>query len=102
MVVSGAEQLKQAQPDLYNERLHGPVNEDIIASIRVDLPRTFPDNINYRVTAELVSAGSSSLKDSQPQLLYNILVAYAHDNEDVGYCQVRLITNHMCFIYTKI
>ncbi|KAF4521488.1 hypothetical protein B566_EDAN001786 [Ephemera danica] len=87
MTVSGAEILKQSQPDLYNDRLHGKVDEEIIASIRVDLPRTFPDNINYRKTAELVSAGCTQLQSSQPQLLYNILVAYAHDNEDVGYCQ---------------
>lgn len=90
MEVSGAELWRQSQPDLYRERLHGPVKEDIVASIRTDLPRTFPDNINYRTTAEIVSSGKVELKGSQPQHLFNVLVAYAHDNEEVGYCQVQL------------
>jgi vancomycin resistance protein YoaR len=89
MEISGAELWRQQYPDLYRERLQGPANEDIVASIRIDLPRTFPDNINYRSTAELVSSGKVQLKGSQPQQLFNVLVAYAHDNEEVGYCQVR-------------
>lgn len=40
--------------------------------------RTFPDNVQFRKTAE----------PCLQQTLYNVLVAYGHHNKTVGYCQV--------------
>lgn len=43
-----------------------------VESIKIDLPRTFPDNIFF-----------NNIKLQ----LFNVLIAYAHHNKDVGYCQ---------------
>nr|CAD7200506.1 unnamed protein product [Timema douglasi] len=76
LTVSGAERLKEETgPDLYLRLLRGPLDQEIIDTVRTDLPRTFPDNIFFNAAA-----------DHQLQL-YNVLVAYAHDNKEVGYCQ---------------
>lgn len=40
--------------------------------IKIDLPRTFPGNDHF---------------EHFKQGLYNVLIAYAHHNQDVGYCQ---------------
>lgn len=46
----------------------------LVESIKIDLPRTFPDNIYF--------------EDHNTRFqLFNVLVAYAHHNKDVGYCQ---------------
>ncbi|PNF31918.1 Growth hormone-regulated TBC protein 1-A [Cryptotermes secundus] len=76
LTVSGAEALRDEWgSDFYQKLLNGPMNQDIVDIVRTDLPRTFPDNIFF-------SAG-----ENHQQQLYNILVAYAHDNHEVGYCQ---------------
>ncbi|XP_021930020.1 growth hormone-regulated TBC protein 1-like isoform X1 [Zootermopsis nevadensis] len=76
LTVSGAEALREEWgSDFYQKLLSGPMNQDIVDIVKTDLPRTFPDNIFF-------SAGAS-----HQQQLYNILVAYAHDNHQVGYCQ---------------
>ena len=41
--------------------------------------RTFPDNVLFQSTAE----------PSQRTALYNVLLAYGHHNQAVGYCQVE-------------
>ncbi|XP_059486893.1 growth hormone-regulated TBC protein 1-A [Neocloeon triangulifer] len=91
MAVSGAEKARQAQPNLYLERLRSAsdVHEDILSCIRTDLPRTFPDNVHYKATALAYSqTGQLQLQDrTQPRQLYNVLVAFASDNHDIGYCQ---------------
>nr|CAD7409610.1 unnamed protein product [Timema cristinae] len=75
LTVSGAERLKEETgPDSYLRLLRGPLDQEIIDTVRTDLPRTFPDNIFFNAA------------DHQLQL-YNVLVAYAHDNKEVGYCQ---------------
>ncbi|XP_063224392.1 growth hormone-regulated TBC protein 1-A isoform X2 [Bacillus rossius redtenbacheri] len=76
LTVSGAERLREQRgPDLYQRLLSQPLDEDIVDTVRTDLPRTFPDNIFFSATA------------AHQQQLYNVLVAYAHNNRDVGYCQ---------------
>lgn len=45
--------------------------------IRPDIHRTFPDNILFKSEASLQSS------------LFNVLVAYAHHDQTVGYCQVK-------------
>uniref|UniRef100_A0A1A9W3V4 Growth hormone-regulated TBC protein 1 n=1 Tax=Glossina brevipalpis TaxID=37001 RepID=A0A1A9W3V4_9MUSC len=73
MKISGAHKLQQRSPGLYNSLLKATNHEkEISDSISIDLPRTFPDNIFF---------------DSKKERLYNILIAYAHHNREVGYCQ---------------
>lgn len=47
--------------------LHGPVD-----AIRIDLPRTFPENVFF---------------ENIRTPLFNVLVAYANHNKEIGYCQ---------------
>lgn len=73
MKISGAAAAQRRSPDLYRSLLSAePYNKEISDSISIDLPRTFPDNIHF---------------DTKKERLYNILIAYAHHNRDVGYCQ---------------
>ncbi|KOX77093.1 Growth hormone-regulated TBC protein 1-A [Melipona quadrifasciata] len=73
--VSGGEDLKSIEPDLYQKLLQPPHNKQIADVIKTDLPRTFPDNIFFNNT------------ENQQYQLYNILLAFAHQNKTVGYCQ---------------
>lgn len=73
MKISGADEAKQRNPNLYRSLLNiEHFNKEICDSISIDLPRTFPDNIHF---------------DAKKERLFNILCAYAHHNRDVGYCQ---------------
>lgn len=73
MRITGAEEARKANPNLYNSLLNiEHFNKEISDSISIDLPRTFPDNIHF---------------DAKKERLFNILCAYAHHNRDVGYCQ---------------
>ena len=45
----------------------------------LDLNRTFPENVLFR------KSSSTCLQKE----LYNVLVAYGHHNQAVGYCQVE-------------
>lgn len=73
--ISGGEEMKHAAPDLYEKLLQPPHNAEIVSVIKTDLPRTFPDNIFF-----------NNIENQQHQL-YNILLAFAHQNKTVGYCQ---------------
>lgn len=72
MQISGVQRLRQRSPDLYYNLLNYSHDKAIRDCIIIDLPRTFPDNIYF---------------ECQQSRLYNILVAYAHHNGEVGYCQ---------------
>ncbi|XP_017144232.1 growth hormone-regulated TBC protein 1-A [Drosophila miranda] len=73
MKISGAAAEQKRAPYLYRSLLNTETfDKEISDSISIDLPRTFPDNIHF---------------DTKKQRLYNILIAYAHHNRDVGYCQ---------------
>ena len=75
--MSGAEALREEWgSDFYQRLLNGPMDQDIIDTVKTDLPRTFPDNIFFNAA------------ETHQQQLFNVLVAYAHDNKQVGYCQV--------------
>lgn len=89
LIVSGGEELKNATPGLYQHLLDGPHNSEVSEIIRTDLPRTFPDNIFFNNT-----------KAYQLQL-YNILLAFAHQNKDVGYCQGLNYIAGLLFLVTK-
>ena len=72
MRISGSHKLQQRSPDLYRSLLNASYEKEIKDSISIDLPRTFPDNIYF---------------ETKKERLFNILIAYAHHNRDVGYCQ---------------
>lgn len=75
LAVSGGEDMRNASPDLYQKLLLSPHNAEIAEIIKTDLPRTFPDNIFFNNT------------ENQQHQLYNVLLAFAHQNKTVGYCQ---------------
>lgn len=72
--------MKNADPDLYEKLLQTPHNKQVADVIKTDLPRTFPDNIFFNNT------------ENQQHQLYNVLLAFAHQNQTVGYCQVSVST----------
>lgn len=76
--VSGGEELKNKSPSLYQQLLTELHDSQVSDNIKTDLPRTFPDNIFFNNT------------DRHQRQLFNILLAFAHQNQEVGYCQVRM------------
>jgi TBC1 domain family member 6 len=72
MKTSGSQKRLESQPNLYQELVDAPPNEEISSIIKIDIPRTFPENIYF----EIYKPG-----------LYNVLAAYANHNKSVGYCQ---------------
>ena len=75
--VSGiSEEMNLVGASFYNTLLSSELDSNIVDAVCTDLPRTFPDNIHF-------------CESSNQQQLYRILVAYAHHNKRVGYCQVR-------------
>lgn len=76
-MVSGGQELRTKFPNLYRQLLTGNHDSHVTEIIKTDLPRTFPDNIFFNHT------------DLHQRQLYNILLAFAHQNQEVGYCQVR-------------
>lgn len=77
MAVSGAEARRSARPGYYSKLLNGQKNQELLDTIKLDLPRTFPDNIYFK------ACDSEKLKS-----LSNILEAFGLHNPSVGYCQV--------------
>lgn len=75
MAFSGAESSKQESGLKYGALKDKLENSSIIEIIKIDLPRTFPDNIFF------------TTKDALQRQLFNILAAFAQQNADVGYCQ---------------
>uniref|UniRef100_A0A8C7SKA5 Growth hormone regulated TBC protein 1a n=1 Tax=Oncorhynchus mykiss TaxID=8022 RepID=A0A8C7SKA5_ONCMY len=92
MSASGAQEHLEKNPGYYHSLLdttkqqHDP---KLVDSIRTDLNRTFPDNVQFR-------------KTSNPCLqktLYNVLLAYGHHNPAVGYCQgMNFIAGYLIII----
>lgn len=75
MAISEADKMRDQYPDLYQKILDGPFEKELVDLVKTDLPRTFPDNIYFT-------------KEANHQThLFNILIAYAHNNRVVGYCQ---------------
>lgn len=79
LAISGAQDLRNNMSDnFYDSLLKQEHNPTITETVKLDLHRTYPDNIFFQTT------------DHYQNELYNILVAYAHHNPKVGYCQVRI------------
>lgn len=69
---SGACKAQQAEPNLYADLLRMNHDQETIDAIKIDLPRTFPDNIFF-VTVH--------------HQLFNILIAFSNYDRQIGYCQ---------------
>lgn len=69
---SGAFAAQRAEPNLYADLLRMNHDSEIAEAIKIDLPRTFPNNIFFgTVTSQL----------------YNILIAFSNYDRRIGYCQ---------------
>lgn len=79
MYMSGAEERRQKNPDLYKKLLEGPHEQDLVEVIKIDIHRTFPDNIYFQ--------DAPSDPNAKRGALFNVLVAIAHNNRQIGYCQ---------------
>ena len=77
VTISGAEEQQKKHPNYYKEILEGKLDQEVVDSIKTDVPRTFPDNIYFK-----------DYKEGNLETLHNVLVAFAHHNVKIGYCQV--------------
>ncbi|KAK4298628.1 hypothetical protein Pmani_029046 [Petrolisthes manimaculis] len=90
MEVSGARKKMEAHPGYYKSLQDLPLNEDLMECIRVDIPRTFPDNIYFR-----------DYKEGKLGSLKNVLVAFSNHNKEIGYCQGLNYIAGLLLIITK-
>ncbi|XP_033003615.1 growth hormone-regulated TBC protein 1 [Lacerta agilis] len=89
MVVSGAQSHMEQNPGYYQKLLEGDKNDKLVDTIKTDMNRTFPDNVRFRKTAD----------PCLQKTLYNVLVAYGHHNQSVGYCQgMNFIAGYLILI----
>lgn len=72
MKISGAGKFQKEFPNRFRELVEEEPEKSLKDSIIIDLPRTFPDN---------------SMFNTKKEQLYNILIAFAHSNKAIGYCQ---------------
>lgn len=72
MKVTGSDKLIEQHPNLYRDLFNHESEKAINDTIRIDVPRTFPDNIYF---------------DKYKVGLYNVLSAFALHNPVVSYCQ---------------
>lgn len=86
MFVSGSQRSMEQQPNLYADLLKSQYQAEIVETIKIDLPRTFPENIYF---------------DIHKNELFNVLVAFAHQNSSVGYCQGLNYIAGLILIVTK-
>ncbi|KAL3281115.1 hypothetical protein HHI36_004337 [Cryptolaemus montrouzieri] len=90
MQVSEAQVLKDASPaNYYNIRKTQINNPALIEMIKIDVPRTFPDNINF-ISQEYLS-----------KQMFNVLATFAHQNSEVGYCQGLNYITGLLLLVTK-
>ena len=70
MIISGANEMKEKEPDLYTNMLTKRVNPRsvVIEQISTDIPRTFPRNIFF----------THDEPKGMQQQLFNVLLAYAN------------------------
>ncbi|XP_026788105.2 growth hormone-regulated TBC protein 1-A [Pangasianodon hypophthalmus] len=89
MAASGSQEQMEKNPGYYNSLLQAQHDPKLVETIRTDLHRTFPDNVQFRKTAE----------PCLQKPLYNVLVAYGHHNKAVGYCQgMNFIAGYLLII----
>uniref|UniRef100_A0A8C9IR29 Growth hormone regulated TBC protein 1 n=1 Tax=Piliocolobus tephrosceles TaxID=591936 RepID=A0A8C9IR29_9PRIM len=89
MALSGAQARMDQNPGYYHRLLQGERNPRLEDAIRTDLNRTFPDNVKFRKTTD----------PCLQKTLYNVLLAYGHHNQGVGYCQgMNFIAGYLILI----
>lgn len=91
MAASGALERLEKKTGYYQSLLVAEHDPKLVETVRIDLNRTFPDNVLFR-------------KTSNPCLqkpLYNVLLAYGHHNPAVGYCQGMNFIAGFLLIITK-
>ncbi|XP_056897041.1 growth hormone-regulated TBC protein 1-A-like isoform X1 [Takifugu flavidus] len=87
MAASGAQEQLESRPGYYRSLLAARHQAPLTETIHADIHRTFPDNILFKSEASLQSS------------LFNVLVAYGHHNEAVGYCQgMNFIAGYLIII----
>lgn len=89
LVVSGAQARMERSHGYYQQLLQREGKPDLEEAIRTDLNRTFPDNVRFRKTAQ----------PCLQKALFNVLLAYGHHNQGVGYCQgMNFIAGYLILI----
>ncbi|KAM8975828.1 growth hormone-regulated TBC protein 1 [Pelodytes ibericus] len=90
MVISGAQARMEQNPGYFQSALEkGKIDAKLKDAVLTDLNRTFPDNLQFRKTA------NPCLQSS----LYNVLMAYGEHNKSVGYCQgMNFITGYLILV----
>uniref|UniRef100_A0A3P8SDY1 Growth hormone-regulated TBC protein 1 n=1 Tax=Amphiprion percula TaxID=161767 RepID=A0A3P8SDY1_AMPPE len=89
MAASGAQEQLERKPGYYQSLLAMEHDGKLKETIHTDMHRTFPDNILFQNRAE----------PSLQQCLYNVLLAYGHHNQTVGYCQgMNFIAGYLIII----
>lgn len=86
MVVSGSQRAMDQRPTLYTDLLKSQYQAEIVEVIKIDIPRTFPENIYFEI---------------HKNELFNVLVAFAHQNSAIGYCQGLNYIGGLILIVTK-
>lgn len=86
MIVSGSQRSLDHNLSLYGDILKSQYQAEIVEIIKIDIPRTFPENIYFEV---------------HKNELFNVLIAFAHQNSAVGYCQGLNYIAGLCLIVTK-
>ncbi|KAL7845843.1 hypothetical protein AOLI_G00240350 [Acnodon oligacanthus] len=91
MAASGSQEQMEKSPGYYQSLLQAQHDPKLVEAIRTDLHRTFPDNVQFRKTAN----------PCLQKTLYNVLLAYGHHNKAVGYCQGMNFIAGYLIIVTK-
>ncbi|XP_069553880.1 growth hormone-regulated TBC protein 1-A [Brachyistius frenatus] len=91
MAASGAQDQLEKNPGYYQSLLSAQHDPELVETIRTDLNRTFPDNVQFRKTS------SPCLQKG----LRNVLLSYGHHNPAVGYCQGMNFVAGYLLIITK-
>jgi len=100
MKLSGGQELRERNPDLFVRmmELKRNPNSVLIEQISVDIPRTFPNNVNFNrrvAVSDLRDAAAEKDNDAESggdddglqQSLFNVLLAFSNSNPAIGYCQ---------------
>ncbi|XP_035629490.1 growth hormone-regulated TBC protein 1-A-like [Oncorhynchus keta] len=91
MAASGAQEQLEKNPGYYHSLLGTEQQHDakLEETVRIDMHRTFPDNVQFRNSSE----------PCLQKALYNVLLAYGHHNQAVGYCQgMNFIAGYLIII----
>ncbi|XP_062258058.1 growth hormone-regulated TBC protein 1-A-like [Platichthys flesus] len=89
MAASGAQERLESNPGHYQSLLAAEHDPKLKETIQTDINRTFPNNVLFQSKAE----------PGLQRALYNVLLAYGHHNQTVGYCQgMNFIVGYLIII----